>query len=188
MQSPVNSTLIPLDKNRKQFLTDLYNRFGRKLYSYARHTWKVNEDDAWDLIYKTLYKVVESHKNYTFENEEKFGGFIFRIFINLLRNHYRDNKSKMEGIVSSGMELAENIAIAPGDSKEELTDHTNPKLLQLKMVLDGMEDWQRILLLMRSDGRSYADIAQYVNKPEEQLKVYYQRLKKSLTEKLYEQP
>ena len=49
-----------------------------------------------------------------------------------------------------------------------------------------MEDWQRMLLLMRSEGRPYSEIAQYIDKPEEQLKVYYQRLKESITKKMYE--
>jgi hypothetical protein len=31
---------------------------------------------------------------------------------------------------------------------------------------------------------SYAAIAAYVNKPEQQLKVYYQRLKKKITERM----
>ncbi len=188
MQTKEKQTLIPLDKNRNAFLTELYNKYGRKLLSYALHTWKVNEDEAWDIIYKTLYKVIENHKKYVFENEQKFNGFIFRIFINLLRNHYRDNKMRMEGVIASDVKDAESIAIKESELHEqEDQENNNLKLAQLRKVLEGMEDWQRILLLMRSDGRTYAEIANYVNKPEEQLKVYYQRLKKSLSIKLYEQ-
>ena len=48
------------------------------------------------------------------------------------------------------------------------------------------EDWQRVLLLMRSQEVPYSEIAKYVNKPEEQLKVYYSRLKNVLTAKMQE--
>jgi DNA-directed RNA polymerase specialized sigma24 family protein len=60
------------------------------------------------------------------------------------------------------------------------------KMRLLKAELDKLEDWQRILLLMHSQGCSYADIAKYVNKPEHQLKVYYGRLKNRLAEAMQE--
>ena len=58
--------------------------------------------------------------------------------------------------------------------------------LSLDELLDGMQDWERMLLLMRSEGRAYAEIAQYIDKPEDQLKVYYQRLKEKIAKKLNE--
>jgi RNA polymerase sigma factor (sigma-70 family) len=166
------------------FLTEIYNRYGKKLYSYALKTWKVDEDAAWNLIYKTLYKVIETHGNYTFESEDKFASFVFRIFINYLRNHYRDKKqqndpvpidlsnSSLHAFDHGGMQVAET---AP-----------NEKLAVLNEVLDQLEDWQRMLLLMRSEGMSYSEIAGFIDKPENQLKVYYQRLKEQLTKKLHE--
>lgn len=167
-----------LDKNG--FLVEIYNRYGKKLYSYAICTWKLEEDDAWDLIYKTLDKVVDVYKNYTFESESKFASFIFRIFINNLRNHYRANKK-----------LPQNLALTESDGHEMPEQDAeaapvNPKLAALNEELEKMEDWQRMLLLMRSEGWSYADIAKYVDKPENQLKVYYQRLKEQLSKKLHE--
>jgi RNA polymerase sigma-70 factor (ECF subfamily) len=166
-----------LDKNT--FLTEVYNRYGKKLYSYAICTWKISEDDAWDLIYKTLEKVVDSYANYTFESEAKFASFVFRIFINLLRNHYRANKK-----LPVSDDLGEHHgAEVPPSEKEHFV---NPKLTALNEELEKMEDWQRMLLLMRSEGWSYADIAKYVDKPENQLKVYYQRLKEQLSKKLHE--
>jgi len=166
-----------------EFVARLYKQYGKKLYAYALRNWNVNEDQAWDLVYKTLYKVIDTYKNYTFENEEKFGAFIFKIFINYLRNHYRDNKAKNESLKVSDVspdqmynKAGEPVSDAP----------VNPKLVALTEELEKMEDWQRMLLLMRSEGRSYSEIAVYIDKPEEQLKVYYQRLKESITKKMYE--
>jgi RNA polymerase sigma factor (sigma-70 family) len=169
--------LSKLDRN--SFITEAYNRYGKKLYAYAVTHWNVTEDEAWDLIYKTLYKVQDTFKNYTFACEEKFASFIFRVFINNLRTHYRDNKKN---------KLFEFMPMDDVDlSTHEITDATetpHKKLKALNEVLDDMEDWERMLLLMRSEGRAYSDIATYIDKPENQLKVYYQRLKERLTKKL----
>src|SRR5581483_592703 len=144
---------------KNTFLSEVYNRYGKKLYSYAICTWKLDEDDAWDLIYKTLEKVVETYAQYSFESEGKFASFIFRVFINNLRNHYRANKKLPVSITltdNEGAEIQEHELNSPG---------VNPKLTALNEELEKMEDWQRMLLLMRSEGWSYADIAKYIDKP-----------------------
>ncbi len=171
--------LTHLDRN--DLISELYNRYGRKLYAYAIRTWHINEDESWDLVYRTLYKVIDSYSKYSFTNEEKFGSFVFRIFINYLRNHYRDHKKEFENFKIAEVD-AETIQNQPEAMLPE--ESANVKLRLLNAELDKMEDWQRILLLMRSDGRPYSEIARYVDKPEEQLKVYYQRLKKLLTDKI----
>lgn len=163
------------------FLTEIYNRYGKKLYSYAIRTWKLNEDDAWNLIYKTLYKVIETHKNYTFETEDKFASFVFKLFINYLRNDYRDKKNSALDVSSVDVST---MQLQSGTAPTEV--QPNQKLVILSEELDKMEDWQRMLLLMRSEGRPYSEIAQYIDKPEQQLKVYYQRLKETITKKLHE--
>lgn len=169
-----------LNVGSKELLGEVYERYGKKLYSYAICTWKLDEDNAWDIIYKTLDKVVASYKNYTFESEGKFASFVFKIFINLLRNHYRANQK-----LPQSFSLTDNDGAVMAE-KQESGENTNPKLIALNEELEKMEDWQRMLLLMRSEGWSYADIAKYVDKPENQLKVYYQRLKEQLSKKLHE--
>ncbi len=181
MNSAVRETykLIGLSKN--DFTAEIYNRYGKKLYTYAIHTWNLGEDDAWDLIYKTLYKVIDTYKNYQFEQEEKFASFIFKIFINYLRNHYRDTKKAEENFPVSdidSMELQNKAEPIVTEAVENL------RLNALNEELEKMEDWQRMLLLMRSEGRAYSEIAAYIDKPENQLKVYYQRLKDQISKRL----
>ena len=72
----------------------LYNNYGKKLYGYAISKWNIDEDDAWELVYKTLYKIIEVADKYTFETESKFNGFIYQVFINNLRNKYNEQKNK----------------------------------------------------------------------------------------------
>ena len=82
MSSPAEETYKLKGLTRNEFITVIYNRYGKKLYTYAIRTWNLDEDAAWDLIYKTLYKVIDSYTNYEFVSEEKFSSFVFKIFIN----------------------------------------------------------------------------------------------------------
>jgi RNA polymerase sigma factor (sigma-70 family) len=166
-----------IGKGDKKSVAILYERYGKRLYGYALSSWKLNEDDAWDTVYKTLYKVVESSKSYSFESEEKFASFIFKVFINYLRTLYRDKKAKPDLLEfnDAGTYVTETV---------EETD--SEQMVLLKEELDKLEDWERILLLMRSQDMPYSEIAKYVNKPAEQLKVYYQRLKAALLKRLQE--
>jgi RNA polymerase sigma factor (sigma-70 family) len=162
----------------------LYNRYGKKLYGYSISKWKISEDDSWELVYKTLYKVIKVIDNYTFENENKFVSFLFQIFINYLRNHYRDNKDKQFETVEL-LESHEKLASNKNEEQENKTK-LSPLMTCLQKVLQTMEDWQRIILLMRAQDYSYEDVAKYVNRPANQLKVYHMRLKKIVTEKTNE--
>ena len=180
MSSPLEETYKLKTLSRNEFITVIYNRYGKKLYTYAIRTWNLDEDAAWDLIYKTLYKVIDSYTNYEFASEDKFASFVFKIFINYLRNHYRDTKeSKMFEFGSM-----DDFDLSKKETKEEEEQTTNKKLIALNEVLDKLEDWERMLLLMRSEGRAYSEIAKYIDKPENQLKVYYQRLKGQIQKKL----
>lgn len=174
----INSIL----KNKsKETVALLYERYGKKLYGYAITKWKLSEDDSWDLVYKTLYKAMNVADQYTFKDEGKFIGFLFKIFINYLRNHYRDTKAK--GIVTTELlETHEKLSSDRKESEEE-KESTSPLMRCLQKALAILEDWQRILLLMRAQDYSYEAIAKYVEKPGDQLKVYHMRLKKVVTEK-----
>lgn len=168
-------TYLLLARNRDAGLRQAYERYGKKLYGYAIAVWQCDEDTAWDLVYKTLYRTADCITQYSFENEDKFAGFLFRIFVNYLKNHRRDHPKHTR------VDLPENL---PGE--ENLPETENPTHRLLRDELEKMADWERILLLSRSQGMSYTAIAQYVGKPAEQLKVYYGRLKKRLEKNLGE--
>ena len=172
-----------LKQDRERGIKLLFEQYSKKLSGYAMHHWKTEEDATWDLIYKTMYKVADTIDRYEFESEEKFASFIFKIFINYLRNHVRDTKTAAQGIteISLDDQIINNYSPA---AKTNNVPNERMKLLQDE--LDKLEDWQRILLLMRSQEVSYNEISKIVGRSEDQLKVYYGRLKKQLAEKLTE--
>ncbi len=168
-------------KNDASAVTVLYEQYGKKLAGYAIRKWNTSEDDAWDLTYKTLFRVMKTANDYTFVSEEKFGGFVFTIFINYLRNLFRDRKNQPE-LVREMDERFVRLSEVEGDNAEE----PSPAVKLLNEALDELEDWERILLLMRSQDVPYSQIAALTGKTEDNLKVYYGRLKKKLEAKLSE--
>jgi RNA polymerase sigma factor (sigma-70 family) len=152
---------------------ELYEAYAVKLLAYTRKNYDINEDDAMSLVYKTIYRMADVYDRYHFETDQKRNGFVFKIHINYLRNYYRDNKSFEHK--NFEVDFTENDL-----TKNESGEIPNPKLNLLQKLLDKMEDWQRILLLMRGQDMPYSEISKFVNKPEKQLKVYYARLKKQL--------
>jgi len=115
--SETKATYELIAKKDKDSIRVLYERYGKKLFGYASNKWKLNEDENWDLVYKTLYRVLETYSNYTFSSEQKFGSFVFTVFINYLRNFYRDKKNLPIEIV----ELDEKIS-----DRSEVGNETSP--------------------------------------------------------------
>jgi RNA polymerase sigma factor (sigma-70 family) len=168
-------TYLLLGKNKNAGLKLLYERYGKKLYSYAVASWKLNEDDAWDITYKALFQVCEKVDTYSFKDEKSFAGFLFTVFINLLRNHVRDNHPLRPEPLNSE-ELADHSA--------QESESESAEMQQLHLELARLEDWERILLLLRCQDMPYAEIAKYTGRPPHQLKVYYARLKEKLGRRL----
>lgn len=170
-----------LKHNKEEGIKLLFELYSKKLLVYASRTWNIEEDTAWDLIYKTIYKTAAVVHQYQFQNEQKFASFIFKIFINLIRDHLRQSKTAAHGVRE--VELNEYII---NNLRNDSPEKANPShlLKVLEIELSKLEDWQRILLLLRSQDMPYSDIAKYVDKPEKQLKVYYARLKQQITESM----
>jgi len=173
------STYIIIKKNKDKGLEALYNRYGKKLYNYAIKNWKTDEDTAWELIYATFGKIISKIDSCDFENEKKFGSFVLLSFLNNLRNHYRDSKNKVQIVSGEDMQLLPNY-----EDTMEAEETESCQMKSLKEELAKLKDWERMLLLLKAQQMPYAEIAKYIDKPEEQLKVYYARLKKKITENI----
>jgi RNA polymerase sigma factor (sigma-70 family) len=171
----------PLNLVENKAVKELYETYAKKLFAYTKKNYSINEDDIWTIVYKTIYKMAGVKGGYTFENEFKRSGFIFKMHINFLRNYFRDNKS----FESKLHEVELHNEFVSKDESQPTTESPQMKLLQRE--LDKLEEWQRILLLMRGQDMPYSEIAKFVSKPEEQLKVYYARLKKMLLESITSQ-
>lgn len=166
---------IDINIDSQQVIQELYEVYAKRLLAYTRKNYNIPEDDAMNLVYKTIYRMADVKDRYTFDNEQKRNAFVFKTHINYLRNYYRDNKSFENRNFEVDLSDFES-------ANDESPISVNPKLNVLQQLLDKMEDWERMLLLMRGQDMPYSQISKFVNRPEKQLKVYYGRLKKKLLE------
>lgn len=174
MHLPKETYKLILEKGNDAIDT-FYVNYGKYLLNHAVKNWKIDQDEAWEIIYETFYTITDKINNLDFASEEKFKSFVTVVFLNKIRNHLRKHKIQTETFDN------ENIAGYQGDENEELK---SLDLEILKSELENLEDWERMLLLMRAQQMPYSEIAKFVNKPEEQLKVYFQRLKKKLSDRI----
>ncbi|MEM0997376.1 MAG: sigma-70 family RNA polymerase sigma factor [Bacteroidota bacterium] len=204
MQNPQERPTYEILRTQREAAVEvIYERYGKKLYSYAINSWHLDEDTTWEIVYETLYKTIAKIDNYEFTSEKKFGSFLFTIFCNNLRRHYRDKKKREERLSFSTFN-EQNFEAAKSDPElyterkvqeqmveASLQSYRQPETPEdslmkiMEACLAKMQDWERILLLLRSQDMPYGEIAKYVSKPADQLKVYYQRARKKL-EKLIE--
>ncbi len=170
------SALLSTMEENKERIKEFYDVYANKLLAYTRKNYRINEDDVWTVVYKTIYRMAAVSHKYTFETPGKQNAFVFKTHINYLRNYFRDNKS----FESNHLEV--ELYDYPETNSDEQIQPVNPVMVIMQQELDKLEDWQRILLLMRGQDMPYSEIAAFVNKPEKQLKVYYGRLKQHLLE------
>lgn len=173
----------------------LYEKYGRPFHKYALDRWNIGEEEAWEIVYKTLETLVLKLPKYEFENQVKFDGFLFKVFINFLRQQHREMRSKKlpqleffdldkEFVVPSYVQEAlTKRAFADYYDSEVLE---NPQLRLLKASLKQLTQGDRDLLLLRAQNYSYDEIATLLGIENKQLKVKYHRAKEKLINLLNE--
>lgn len=173
------ATYIIIRENKNKGFKTFYERYSKKLFSYSITHLKLDEDIAWDLIYKTFEKIIEKINDNDFENETKFGSFVLASFLNNFRNHYKNTRNNIQYSYDENKTLTNNLS---DDYITETSDSS--ELKSLKEELEKLQDWERMLLLLKAQHMPYSEIAKYIDKPENQLKVYYARLKKKIMNKI----
>ena len=172
----------------KTVLKDLYETYGKKFYSYSIRNWDLSEDESWEAVYKTLETSVLKLVDYVFESQSHFDNFLFKVFVNYLRQAFRVKRKQqiheMEFVDFREDEIPDEIGqylnnVSFTDYyKSEETDL--PVLIDLKIALNDLEEPERDLLLLRAQQYSYDEIAELLQIENNQLKVKYHRAKKKL--------
>ena len=181
-------------------LKTLFDQYVDKLYGYAVTNWGMNEEDSWELISDTFYRLIDAVNEYEFESQKHFENFLFKVFKNNLRQWYRKQQSEKQHITIVSLE---ETLVEGGDSDEQLLEaeealkeldynnsspdiSENSKLVLLEEALDGLSAFDKDLLLLRAQNFSYRQIADYLNLENNQLKVKYHRAKKKLLNQIVE--
>lgn len=176
-------------KKDRKALELLYERYGKKFYSYSVNRWNLGEDEGWDVVYKTLETLVVKLSNYTFPTQQDFDRFIFRVLINFLRQYYRASQRRARDIefvdidgVDSAKTFEKYLSASAIRDYYETESLDNPILNNLTNALERLDEKDRDLLLLRAQNFSYEEIADLLSIEDAQLKVTHHRAKKKLIE------
>lgn len=180
----------------------LYEQYARKWYGLAVTKWSLDQDAAWEVIYKTLDVLIQKMVKTDFESQAHFDNYLFKVFTNNLRQLYRE-RSRQHSYYKevplfyepknqdSHEDLPEGEAINLPDFAlpELIADDANEHtlLVQLQDALEQLDESDRDVLLLRAQNFSYEDIARLLQIENNQLKVKYFRAKQRLI-KLFNQP
>lgn len=182
-------------KQDSKALKMLYEQYGKKFYSYCLTRWHLNEDEAWEVVYKTLEALVLKLSNYSFESERDFERFIFRVLINFLRQHYRAAQAKVKDIefidiegIDSAKTFEKFLSASAVKDYYKTESLDSPILNRLTTALEKLDQTDRDLLLLRAQNFTYEEIASMLQTEDAQLKVRHHRAKKKLIEILNSTP
>lgn len=174
-------------KKDRRALELLYDQYGASFYSYCIDRWNLEEDDAWDVVYKTLETLVLKLSNYSFSSNKHFERFIFRVLINFLRQNYRAANSKTKNVefidmdgLDAGKAFEKYLNAKSLQNYFDSDSFESPMLDHLAHALEQLEAKDRDLLLLRAQNFSYEEIASMLNVSAEHLKVQHHRAKKKL--------
>lgn len=188
--------ILKLLKSQQQSgLEQLYENYGKKFYNYCIRQWSLTEDDAWEIIYKTLETLVLKLSNYEFESQAHFDNFLFKVLINFVRQYFRSRRHREdyemvlldfqeEDQLSSTVTKLLNEQSFKDYYALEIVD--NPAILALKDALTKIDEQEKDILLLRAQNYSYEEVAKLLGIENNQLKVKYHRAKKKLIQILIE--
>tara|TARA_R110002111_G_scaffold225_2_gene2321 strand:+ start:323 stop:826 length:504 start_codon:yes stop_codon:yes gene_type:complete len=142
------------------------------LYKVAR-SYGNNEDEIKDLIQEISIQVWKAFPKY--KQEFKFSTWLYRIALNVAISNYR--KEKVRAQINSPMEDQFIQIAAPKESTQ------NENIKQLYLLISEFKHFDRALMLLYLDEKSYAEIANIMGISESNVATKLSRLKKKLKEK-----
>lgn len=169
----------------------LYEAYGKAFYTYCIKSWQFSEDEAWEVVYRTLEMLILKLDNYQLNSQAEFDRFLYKVLINFLRQQYRSKKFRdaketvyVDFNAESGgsNEFVQYLNEAAFFAFNEPENTVNPALQQLHIILETFNPTDRDLLLLRAQNYSYEEIADLLHIENNQLKVRHHRAKKKLIE------
>ena len=139
-------------KNRIEMpYEDLLEHISKKLMSYAMVLSSNNEEDALDLIYSTIEKLIKN-KEKLMDSEQPMA-YAKKILLNTFRDGYR-KKQKMPLISIE----ANNIPVSNEGFQEDAVAYQ-----EMLSCLESFDETDRTILAMLGAGHSYTEIQEVVS-------------------------
>lgn len=168
----------------------LYDNYANQFYGYAIDKWHCKEDEAWDVVEKTLVKLQEKLPLCNFEKQNQYNAYLWKVFKSYLNKSYQKKKRKSKEIqfvsieqTTEGFIKEDNLKSVGFDESfvQSFLDDTETDRVKLfKKALNQLADIDREILLLRIQNLTYSEIAGILGLDQKQLKVKHFRAKKRL--------
>lgn len=162
---------------------DIYNKYFKYVYSIS-YRMIGKHDDAMDVTQEVFFRVYKALSR--IKDESTVKSYIYRITINESLRWLNKNKKFSLSEVSMEKEGMKNELISDELSPFEFTVSEEIKD-RLNQILQNLPpNYRAIIVLYYQEGLKIAEIADYLKKPEGTIKVYLQRAKAIIKNKLQE--
>ncbi|MEO6452623.1 MAG: sigma-70 family RNA polymerase sigma factor [Ginsengibacter sp.] len=198
------NTISLFQQDLNKGLSALFEGYGQKLYGFAVTHFHLDEDESYDVLYKTMDTVGKVITRYEFTSENHFANWLFKIHKNnilqLLRSikrreenvqvfSFNDWKAEAKEFEEEYVELENFQEVIEDISKinpYENSSRNNKVFLAMQKALEQISDVERELLLLRMNNYSYEEIANMLGIENNQLKVKFNRAKAKVEKKTLE--
>lgn len=192
------NTISAFQEDIKKGLAALFEGYGQALYGFSRSQWHLDEDEGYNVLYKTLEIVGKVITRYEFSSENHFSNWLFKIHKNNILQFLRAKRRKEKLTIPINFEEWENEVHEMGEADFNLqefkpvidrlsalnpyesTPSHNNLMLSLQKGLHQLSEADRELLLLRMNNYSYDEIAKMLEIENNQLKVKFNRAKAKL--------
>lgn len=190
--------ITAFQEDLRKGLAALFEGYGQALFGFSRSQWHLDEDEGYDVLYKTLEIVGKVIRRYEFSSENHFSNWLFKIHKNNILQFLRAKNRKeilntpvnfeeWENEVHELEDAAFNLQefkpvierLSSLDPYENTSAH-NHLMLSLQKGLQQLSETERELLLLRMNNYSYDEIAKMLDIENNQLKVKFIRAKAKL--------
>jgi RNA polymerase sigma-70 factor (ECF subfamily) len=173
----IESLVLRVQKGDKDAFSDLYDLFVDPIYRYV--FFRVNKDDAEDLIEQVFLKVWENIGKYKNTKESRFSSWVFRIAHNLVIDYYRNNKIK------DVFELDLDIPTFDREHNPLLKTEDKLNVILLRKALNKLKkNYREFLILKFINELSNKEIADLLDKTEGGLRILQLRSLRALKSEL----
>lgn len=193
METKYKEVITKFNDSLQEGLKALYEVYGKHLYQFSLRNWGLNEDEGYDILYKTLETVGKVIARYEFSSEKHFTNWLFKIQKNNILMFVRAKAAREEIVFSSDewekeaveteLELehpdfAEHVITSlPANQLYEENTTTSPLFSAMEKALQLISETDRDILLLRMNNYTYDEIASMLGIDNKQLKVKFLRAK-----------
>ncbi len=153
-------TLARLKSRKVAALTEVYEAYGARIYSICRRL-AGNAPDADDITQEVLLRILEQAGSYA--GKARFSTWVFRLTINLARNHLKAAQLHQGGSLLTFPREAGPEDAAPGPTEIAIRREESAQLDSLLQALPM--DQRSVLILRELEGMSYAEIGEVLGLP-----------------------